>query len=136
MYLSFKRIRGSKYINCELVFRIVHKYITQSHELKVNQLTWKKHVKDVPELIKQNREIDMKVRSNFEEMLKDIKGKEKAVSLEFLKDFMHLERDDQGAVEELILFVQMHDDLTYRVLRDDSDQSIYIEFMSPEKTED
>lgn len=110
--------------------------MTQPHELKVNQLAWKKHVKDVPELIKQNRKIDMKVRSNFEEMLEDIKGKQKAVSLEFLKDFMHLERDDQGAVEELKLFVEMHDDLTYRVLRDDSDQSIYIEFMSPEKAEE
>ncbi|TFG10461.1 hypothetical protein EU538_01865 [Candidatus Thorarchaeota archaeon] len=99
-------------------------------------MAWKKHTKDVAELIKQNREIDMKVRSNFEEMLEDIKDKEKAVSLEFLKDWMHLEKSDEGAIEELKLFVSMNDELAYRVIRDDSDQSIYVEFMTPEKAEE
>jgi hypothetical protein len=98
-------------------------------------LAWKKHIKQVPELIQNNTKLDMEVRERFRELLGDIKDTDKAVSLEFLKSHLRLRPTDSEAIQELKLKVDLVEDLKYRVLVDETDQSVYIQFMS-EKAEE
>jgi hypothetical protein len=70
----------------------------------------------------------MEVRERFREMLEDIKDTDKAVSLKFLKSYLRLRPEDSEAIQELKLKVDLVEDLKYRVIVDETDQSVYIQF--------
>ena len=74
----------------------------------------------------------MTVRGRLEEMTGKIADKDEAVSLEFLKEYLHLRKEDDDAIEELKFHVNMMDDIRYSVIADDNDQSIYIYFTKDE----
>lgn len=102
-------------------------------------MAWKDYLKVVPEIIQNNTKLDMEVSQRFREMLEEIKNTDKAVSLEFLKSFLRLRPTDSEAIQELKLKVDLVENLKYRVIVDETDQSVYIQFMSEmeeeEKTE-
>jgi hypothetical protein len=80
-----------------------------------------------------NTQIDMEVRGRLEEMIGKITGQDVAVSLGFLKDYLHLRKEDDDAIDELKFHVNlMEDDIRYSVIADDKDQSIYIYFTKEE----
>jgi hypothetical protein len=93
-------------------------------------LAWKDHIKQVPELIKNNTKLDMEVRERFRELLEDMKDTDKAVSLKFLKSYLRLRPADSEAIQELKLKVDLVENLKYRVIVDETDQSVYVQFMS------
>jgi len=68
-------------------------------------------------LKKSNREIDMKVRERLESMISKILDKDTAVSLEFLIDYLHLDKH-----------IGMMDDVKHGIVVDDNDQSVYVFF--------
>ncbi|MBS3795083.1 MAG: hypothetical protein KGY80_09310 [Candidatus Thorarchaeota archaeon] len=92
---------------------------------------WKKHLKEVSELRERNRELDMETAQRLDEMLADIKDTGKAVSLEFLKEYLRLRPDNDDAMQELKMKLQMKDDVTHRVIIDDTDQTVYVAFNTP-----
>ncbi|MBD3157400.1 MAG: hypothetical protein GF309_01305 [Candidatus Lokiarchaeota archaeon] len=92
---------------------------------------WKKHLKEVDELRERNRELDMETAQRLDDMLADIKDTGKAVSLEFLKDFLRLRPSDDDAIQELKMKLQVKDDVIHRVIIDDQDQSVYVAFNTP-----
>jgi len=96
-------------------------------------LAWKKHSKKVSKLKDSNTAIDMKVRERLEEMTKEIADKDTAVSLEFLKEHLHLQKDDDDAIEELKFHLGLEENLQYSVIMDDSDQSVYVYFTKKEE---
>ncbi|MFW9889250.1 MAG: hypothetical protein ACFFER_13775 [Candidatus Thorarchaeota archaeon] len=99
-------------------------------------MTWEKHSKKITELKESNTQIDMKVRERLEEMIGKIADQDVAVSLGFLKDYLHLRKEDDDAIDELKFHVNLMDDeIRYSVIADDNDQSIYIYFRK-EKGED
>ncbi|MHA1926779.1 MAG: hypothetical protein ACXABV_14565 [Candidatus Thorarchaeota archaeon] len=91
-------------------------------------MAWKKHSKKISELKDSNTQIDMTVRERLEEMAKELTDKDVAVSLEFLKGHLHLQKEDDDAIDELKFHLRLMDDLYYSVISDDADQSIYIYF--------
>jgi hypothetical protein len=91
-------------------------------------MAWKKHSKKISELKDSNTQIDMTVRERLEEMAKELTDQDVAVSLEFLKEHLHLQKEDDDAVDELKFHLRLMDDLYYSVIADDTDQSIYIYF--------
>lgn len=91
-------------------------------------MAWEKHTKKISKLKDSNTQIDMKVRDRLEEMTKSIAGKDTAVSLDFLKEYLHLHKDDNDAIQELKLHVNLMENIKYSVIVDDSDQSIYLYF--------
>ncbi|MGD2072594.1 MAG: hypothetical protein PVG65_03805 [Candidatus Thorarchaeota archaeon] len=93
-------------------------------------MAWKDYMKKAPELIENNTKLDMEVTERFREMLDDIKDTENAVSLEFLKSHLRLRPEDTEAIQELKLKVDLIENLKYRVIVDETDQSVYIQFMS------
>ncbi len=95
-------------------------------------MAWKKHSKKISELKDSNTTIDMTVRGRLEEMTGTIADKDEAVSLEFLKKYLHLRKEDDDAIEELKFHVNLMDDIRYSVIADDNDQSIYIYFTKEE----
>jgi hypothetical protein len=99
-------------------------------------MAWEKHSKKITELKESNTQIDMKVRERLEEMIGKVADKDVAVSLGFLKDYLHLRKEDDDAIDELKFHVNLMDDeIRYSVIADDNDQSIYIYFRK-EKGED
>lgn len=92
---------------------------------------WKKHLKEVSELRDRNRELDMETAQRLDEMLADIKDTGKAVSLEFLKEYLRLRPDNDEAIQELKMKLQMKDDVIHRVIIDDTDQTVYVAFNTP-----
>jgi hypothetical protein len=92
-------------------------------------MAWEKHSKKITELKESNTQIDMKVRERLEEMIGKVADKDVAVSLGFLKDYLHLRKEDAEAIDELKLHVNLMDnEIRYSVIADDNDQSIYIYF--------
>ncbi|MFX1262061.1 MAG: hypothetical protein ACFFAZ_08245 [Promethearchaeota archaeon] len=99
-------------------------------------MAWEKHSKKITELKESNTQIDMKVRERLEEMIGKVADQDVAVSLGFLKDYLHLRKEDDDAIDELKFHVNLMDDeIRYSVIADDNDQSIYIYFRK-EKGED
>jgi len=83
-------------------------------------------------LRKSNTEIDMKVRNRLDTMIEEILDQDTAVPLEFLIDYLHLDKDQDDAIQELKLHVGLLDAIEYRVIVDDSDQSVFIFFKKAE----
>ncbi len=95
-------------------------------------MEWKKHSKKISDLRKSNTEIDMKVRNRLDSMIEEILDKDTAVPLEFLIDFLHLDKDQDDAIQELKLHVGLLEGIEYGVIVDDNDQSVYIFFKKAE----
>jgi hypothetical protein len=95
-------------------------------------MAWKKHSKKISELKDSNTQIDMAVRERLEEMTSKITDKDVAVSLGFLKDHLHLRKEDDDAIEELRFHLNLMGEVRYSVIADDADQSIYIYFTKDE----
>lgn len=96
-------------------------------------LAWKKHSRKISELKESNTAIDMKVRERLEKITSEIADKDTAVSLEFLKEHLHLERDDDDAIEELKFHLDLEENIRYSIIKDDNDQSIYVYFTKKEE---
>lgn len=96
-------------------------------------MEWKKHSKKISDLRKSNTEIDMKVRNRLDSMIEEILDKDTAVPLEFLIDYLHLEKDNESAIQELKLHVGLLDEIKYRIIADDTDQSVYVFFTKKEE---
>jgi len=95
-------------------------------------MTWKDHTKEISKLKESNTKIDMTVRERLEEMTQEMVDKDVAVSLEFLKDYLHLHRDSDDAIQELKLLVDLMEKVEYSVIIDDNDQSVYVYFKKSE----
>ena len=91
-------------------------------------MTWKSNTKKISKLRESNTAIDMKVNERLEEMTKEMIDDDLAISLEFLKEYLHLHKDDNDAIQELKLLVDLMEDVEYGVIVDDTDQSVYIFF--------
>ncbi len=91
-------------------------------------MAWKKYSKKLSDLQESNTEIDMKVRQYLEAMVAEMVDKDTAVSLDFLKDYLHLQRDDEDAIKELRFHLGLLEGVKYGIIGDDSDQSIYVYF--------
>lgn len=81
------------------------------------------------DLKKSNTQIDMKVRERLETMVKEMLDKDMAVSLNFLIDYLHLHRDQNDAIQELKLHIELMEGIDYGVIIDDNDQSVYVFFI-------
>jgi len=97
-------------------------------------LEWKKHSKKISELRKANTEIDMKVRNRLDSMIAEIIDQDIALSLDFLIDYLHLDKDKDNAMQELNLHTSLIDNNDHGVIVDDSNQSVYIFFKTRGKT--
>jgi len=95
-------------------------------------LEWKKHSKKISDLRKANTEIDMKVRNRLDSMIEEILDQDIAIPMEFLIDYLHLDKDQDDAIQELKLHVGLLEEIEYRVIVDDNDQSIFIFFKKTE----
>ncbi len=95
-------------------------------------MAWKEHSKKISELKESNTAIDMKVRERLDEITSKTADKDVAISLEFLKKHLHLEKDDDGAIEELKFHLGLEGDTRYSVIKDDKNQSIYVYFTKKE----
>ena len=95
-------------------------------------MEWKKQSKKISDLRKSNTEIDMKVRNRLDSMIEEILDKDTAVPLEFLIEFLHLDKDQEDAIQELRLHVGLLEGIEYGVIVDDNDQSVYIFFKKTE----
>jgi len=95
-------------------------------------LEWKKHSKKISDLRKTNTEIDMKVRNRLDTMIEEVLDQDIAVPLDFLIDYLHLDKDQDDAIQELRLHVGLLEGIEYRVIVDDNDQSIFIFFKKTE----
>ncbi len=117
-------------------FRTVSAKIEKESEQEIESrcvvLAWKKHSKKISELKESNTEIDMTVRDRLEQMVDKIADKDIAVSLRFLKDHLHLRKEDDDAIEELKFHVGLAENLRYSIIMDDSDQSVYVYFTKEE----
>ena len=95
-------------------------------------MTWKDHTKKISELRESNTKIDMEVRKRLEEMTSEMLGADMAISLSFLKDHLHLHKDDNDAIQELKLLIDLMPGIGYGVIVDDNDQSVYLFFTKKE----
>ncbi|MHA1614462.1 MAG: hypothetical protein ACTSW7_06290 [Candidatus Thorarchaeota archaeon] len=95
-------------------------------------MEWKKHSKKISDLRKTNTEIDMKVRNRLDTMIEEVLDQDIAVPLDFLIDYLHLDKDQDDAIQELRLHVGLLEGIEYRVIVDDNDQSIFIFFKKTE----
>ncbi len=91
-------------------------------------MEWKKHSKKISDLRKSNTEIDMKVRNRLDSMIEEILDQDVAVPLKFLIEFLHLDKDQDDAIQELKLHVGLLEGIEYGVIVDDNDQSVFIFF--------
>ena len=96
-------------------------------------MEWKKHSKKISDLRKANTEIDMKVRNRLDSMIEETLDQDVAIPLEFLIDYLHLDKDQDDAIQELRLHVGLLEGIHYRIIVDDNDQSMYIFFMKTEE---
>lgn len=78
----------------------------------------------------------MKVRNRLDTMIEEIIDKDIAVSLDFLIDYLHLDKDKDDAIQELNLHISLIEDNDYGVIVDDNDQSVYIFFKTRGKTKE
>ncbi len=95
-------------------------------------MEWKKHSKKISDLRKSNTEIDMKVRNRLDTMIEEVLDQDTAVPLEFLIEFLHLDKDQDDAIQELKLHVGLLEGIDYGVIVDDNDQSVFIFFKKRE----
>jgi hypothetical protein len=65
-------------------------------------------------------------------MIEEIKDKDTAVALDFLIDYLHLDKDPNSAIQELKLHIGLIEDVKYGVIVDDNDQSVYVFFKKME----
>jgi hypothetical protein len=96
-------------------------------------LTWKKQTKKVSEIRKENTNIDMKVRNRLDEIIEETTDKDIALPLDFLIEYLHLEKAKEDALQELRLHVGLLDDVEQRIIIDDIDQSVFVYFVSKVK---
>ena len=96
-------------------------------------MEWKKQSKKVSDIRKQNTNIDMKVRNRLDEIIEETTDKDIALPLQFLIEYLHLGKEKVDALQELRLHVGLLDDVEQRIIIDDSNQSIYIYFVSKVK---
>ena len=89
-----------------------------------------KYVKKLDDIHKKNVELDMESMQRFREILKDIKDTEKAIQLDFLKEYLRLRPDDDSAIEELKIKIKEVGEVNYRSIIDETDQKIYLLFSS------
>ena len=75
----------------------------------------------------------MKVRNRLDEIIEEITDKDIALPLEFLIEFLHLEKAKEDALQELRLHVGLLDDVEQRIIIDDNNQSVYVYFVSKVK---
>ncbi len=95
-------------------------------------MEWKKHSKKISDLRKSNTEIDMKVRNRLDTMIEEVLDQDTAVPLEFLIEFLHLDKDQDDAIQELKLHVGLLEGIDYGVIVDDNDQSVFVFFKKRE----
>ncbi len=95
-------------------------------------MEWKKHSKKITDLRKSNTEIDMKVRNRLDSMIEEVLDQDTAVPLEFLIEFLHLDKDQDDAIQELKLHVGLLEGIDYGVIVDDNDQSVFVFFKKRE----
>lgn len=81
---------------------------------------------------KSNTEIDMKVRNRLDSMIEEVLDQDTAVPLEFLIEFLHLDKDQDDAIQELKLHVGLLEGIDYGVIVDDNDQSVFVFFKKRE----
>lgn len=96
-------------------------------------MAWKKQSKKVSEIRQKNTNIDMRVRNRLDEIIEEITDKDTALPLEFLIDYLHLEKKKEDALQELRLHVGFLDDVEQRIVIDDNNQSVYVYFVSKVK---
>ena len=75
----------------------------------------------------------MKVRNRLDEIIEETTDKDIALPLQFLIEYLHLGKEKVDALQELRLHVGLLDDVEQRIIIDDSNQSIYIYFVSKVK---
>ncbi|MGV9168998.1 MAG: hypothetical protein ACOC38_03555 [Promethearchaeia archaeon] len=92
---------------------------------------WTKHLKELSKIRESNRKLDMDTAQRLDKMLNDIKDTGNAVSLDFLKDYLRLRPEDDDAIQELKMKLDMKDNVTHHVVIDDRDQSVYVAFNTP-----
>jgi hypothetical protein len=95
-------------------------------------LEWKKHTKKISDIRKSNTEIDMKVRNQLDSMIEEMLDQDIAVPLQFLIEYLHLDKDRDDALQELKLHVGLLEGIEFRVIVDDTDQSVFIYFTKSE----
>ena len=66
-------------------------------------------------------------------MIEETLDQDVAIPLEFLIDYLHLDKDQDDAIQELRLHVGLLEGIHYRIIVDDNDQSMYIFFMKTEE---
>ena len=91
-------------------------------------MEWKKHLKVKSELQEQNMKLDMESMERLREIIDNIAGTEKVISLAFLKDFLRLWAEDDAALEELRIKLTEIGDVDFFVMNDESNQQIYLGF--------
>ncbi|MFW9843943.1 MAG: hypothetical protein ACFFEV_05155 [Candidatus Thorarchaeota archaeon] len=96
-------------------------------------MEWKKHSKKVSEIRQQNTNIDMKVRNRLDEIIEETTDKDIAIPLKFLIDYLHLAKEQEDALQELRLHVGLLDDVEQRIINDDSNQTVFVYFVSKVK---
>ena len=75
----------------------------------------------------------MKVRNRLDEIIEEITDKDTAIPLQFLIEYLHLEKKKEDALQELRLHVGLLDDVEQRIIIDDNNQSVYVYFVSKVK---
>ena len=96
-------------------------------------MEWKNRSKKVSEIRQKNTNIDMKVRNRLDEIIEETTDKDIALPLQFLIEYLHLAEKQEDALQELRLHVGLLDDVEQRIINDDSDQSIFVYFVSKVK---
>ncbi len=89
-----------------------------------------KYTKKMEVIHKKNVELDMESMQRFRDILNEVKDTEKAIQLDFLKDYLRLRPDDDSAIEELKIKIMEIGNISYRSIIDETDQKIYISFSS------
>ncbi|MGY5878920.1 MAG: hypothetical protein RTV31_01660 [Candidatus Thorarchaeota archaeon] len=96
-------------------------------------MEWKKKAKKVSEIRQNNTNIDMKVRNRLDEIIEETTDKDIAIPLQFLIEYLHLEKKKEDALQELRLHVGLLDDVEQRIIIDDNNQSVFVYFVSKVK---
>ncbi len=92
-----------------------------------------KYTKKMDEIHKKNVQLDMESMQRFRDILKEVKDTDKAIQLDFLKEYLRLRPDDDSAIEELKIKIKEIGDVNYRSIIDETDQKIYLSFASEKK---
>lgn len=96
-------------------------------------MEWKKYSKKISEIRQENTNIDMKVRNRLNEIIEGATDKDIAISLKFLIDYLHLAKETTDALQELKLHIGLVDEVEQRFVIDDTNQEVYIYFVSKGK---